>query len=504
MSRGRRYNNEPKLNVKKVIAVITLLAVIIMFLFAIQKILQNNVGEEITSTSYFTVYTNEKWGVIDSKGKTIIEPQYEEMIVIPNKTEAVFICTYDVDYENNTYKTKVINEKNKEIFKNYEKVEPIYNYDKNNNLWYQPNALKVQKNGQYGLIDLDGKQILECNYDQIESLKGVENSLVITKDEKIGIVDEKGNVIIQPEYKEIKAIEDNYKNGYIVKNSEEKYGIIDSNTKTILEPSYEEIKSIYSPNKYVVKENGTYKIIDKEKNTILDSGFDEITEINGDNITIIKNKNYGVITITGAEEILTKYEDIKYAFKDYYIVKENGKYGIINLNNEMILNPEYSSIVYRKEAEIIETEKENEIETQIYDTELNLKLTGIISEINETKGYMKIRIKNEYKYYNFKFEEKNNTEILTNNKIFLSKKDGKYGYIDKDGNVIVNYIYDDATELNNYNYAAVKQNGLWGSIDEKGKTIIAPKYTLENNLKIDFIGKYHIGENLNANYYTDI
>ena len=115
-------------------------------------------------------------------------------------------------------------------------------------------------------------------------------------------------------------------------------------------------------------------------------------------------------------------------------------------------------------------------ETQIYDSELNLKLTGIISEINETKGYMKIRIENEYKYYNFKFEEKNNTEILTNNKIFLSKKDGKYGYIDKDGNVVVDYIYDDATELNNYNYAAVKQNGLWGSIDEKGKIILAPKY----------------------------
>lgn len=504
MSRGKRYNDEPKLNVKKVIAVITLLAVIIMFLFAIQKILQNDIGEEITSTNYFTVYTNEKWGVIDSNGKTIIEPKYEEMIIIPNKTEAVFICTYDVDYESNTYKTKVLNEKGKEIFKGYEKIEPICNYDTNNNLWYQSNALKVQKNGKYGLINLDGKKILECNYDKIESLKGVENSLIIAKDEKIGLVDEKGNIIIEPEYKEIKAIEDNYKNGYIVKNTEEKYGIIDTNTKIILEPNYEDIKSIYSPNKYVVKENGTYKIIDKEKNTILDSGFDEIIGINGDNITIIKDKKYGVITITGEEEISIKYEELKYAFKDYYIAKNNGKYGIINLNNETILDTEYASITYRKEAEIIEAEKENEIETKIYDTELNLKLTGIISEINEAKGYMKIRIENEYKYYNFKFEEKSNTEILTNNKIFLSKKDGKYGYIDKDGKVVVDYIYDDATELNNYNYAAVKQNGLWGAIDEKGKIIVAPKYELENNLKIDFIGKYHIGEDLNSNYYTDI
>ena len=504
MSRGRRYNDEPKLNVKKVIAVIILIAVIVMFIFAIKKILQNNAGEQITSTHYFTVYTNEKWGVIDSKGKTVIEPQYEEMIIIPNKTEPVFICTYNVNYTNNTYKTKVLNEKGKEIFKNYDKVEAILNYDKNNNLWYQQNALKVQNNGKYGLINLKGKLILECNYDSIESLKGVENSLIIKKGENKGLVDETGKTIIAPEYKEIIAIEDNYKYGYIVSNNEGKYGIIDVNKKVILEPNYEEIKSIYSSNKYAVKENGSYKIIDKEKNVLLESGFDDIIGINGDNITIIKDKKYGVITITGEEKIATKYEELKYAFNDYYIAKSNGKYGIVNLNNETILETENVSVTYRKEAGIIEVEKENEIETKIYDTELNLKLTGIISEINETKGYLKIRIGEEYKYYNFKFEEKNNTEILANTELFLSKKDGKYGYTDKNGNVVVDYIYDDATELNNYNYAAVKQNGLWGCINEKGRVIIAPKYELQNNLKIDFIGKYHIGEDLNANYYTDI
>lgn len=504
MSRGRRYNDEPKLNVKKVIAVIILIAVIIMFIFAIQKVLKNDTGDKKTTTNYFTVYTNEKWGVIDSKGKTIIEPTYDEMIIIPNKTEEIFICTYNVDYENNTYKTKVLNAKNKEIFTEYEKVEPLYNYDNNNNLWYENGALKVQKNGKYGLINYSGKQILECNYDEIETLKGVENSIIIKKEDNIGITDTTGNIIIQTEYKEITAIENNYQYGYIVKNNEDKYGIIDINKKVILEPIYEEIKSIYSPNKYIVKEEGVLKIIDKDKNILLDTGFDEIIDINGENITIIKNKKYGVIGATGEEKIEAKYEEIKYAFEEYYIAKKNGKYGIVNLNNETILEFENSNITYRKEAGIIEVEQEDEIQTKIYDTELNLKLTGIISEVNSSKGYMKIRIDGEYKYYNFKFEEKSNTELLSNNKIFLSKKNGKYGFINKNGETIVDYIYDDATELNNYNFAAVKQNGLWGSINEEGKVIAEPKYELENNLKIDFIGKYHISEDLNAAYYTDM
>ena len=65
------------------------------------------------------------------------------------------------------------------------------------------------------------------------------------------------------------------------------------------------------------------------------------------------------------------------------------------------------------------------------------------------------------------------------------------------------YIYDDATEQNKYGYVAVKKDGLWGSLDKNGKEVIEPKYKLEDNLKIDFIGKWHLGEDLNMNYYCE-
>ena len=85
----------------------------------------------------------------------------------------------------------------------------------------------------------------------------------------------------------------------------------------------------------------------------------------------------------------------------------------------------------------------------------------------------------------------------------MSRENGKYGYVNKDGVVVVNYIYDDATELNRYGYAAVKKDGLWGCIDHTGKVIVEPTYSFENHLVIDFIGKWHYGEDINANYYTD-
>ena len=116
MSRGRRYD-EPKLNIKKVIAVIVAIIVLIMFIIAIKKLLDTSKKEINTSVvSYYPIYTNEKWGVIDSNGKIIIEPTYQDTIIIPNNKEDIFLCTYEIDYNNNTYKTKVLDAKNKEKF----------------------------------------------------------------------------------------------------------------------------------------------------------------------------------------------------------------------------------------------------------------------------------------------------------------------------------------------------------------------------------------------------
>ena len=116
---------------------------------------------------------------------------------------------------------------------------------------------------------------------------------------------------------------------------------------------------------------------------------------------------------------------------------------------------------------------------------------------------MKVKVDDNYKYYNFKFEEKDVKDILKNNSIFVSKKDGKYGYVNAKGDVVIDYIYDDAQEQNKYGYAAVKKDGLWGAIDRNSNIVIEPYYNLDNNLKIDFIGKWHLGMDLNMNYYCE-
>ena len=504
MSRsGKRYSGERKLNIKKVLATVMAFIIIILFFMVIVKMLKGfkNTKEKSFALSYYTVYENGKWGVIDTKANTIIKPSYDEMIIIPDSSKDIFVCTYDVNYENNTYKSKIINKKGEEKFKNYDKVELIYNNDEWNNLWYEKNILKVQKNGKYGLINYEGKEILACQYDDIYSLKGVASVAITVKDGKLGLCDNVGNIIIENEFAEIKGLTTKYENGFIVKSNDGKYGVIKYNTVQVLDTKYEDIKNIYGNSMYVVKENDAWKVINEEEEVILANGFTDVKFINSDNIIYIKDGKYGVTNSKGEEKIPNEYEEIKYAYINTFIAKKEGKYGIINGSQEEKLAFIYNNINYIESADIIQAQKDN-VESDLLNRNLEVKASGIVSEINTSKNYIKVRVNGEYKFYNFKIEEKKRSEILTGNTLFLSKKDGKYGYVNNKGIVVVDYIYDDATEQNNSGYVAVKKDGKWGSLDQNGKQVVEPKYELENNLVIDFIGAWHLAEDINANYYT--
>lgn len=501
MGRGKRYETEGELNYQKVFAVIIAIAVLVMFIFIIKNVI-NKTSDLYKEYEYFALYSANKWGVINNTGEIVIQPSYQEMIVIPDKTKDIFICMYNINEETGEYKTKVINSKNEEILTEYEQVEIIENVDNNNNIMFAKNVLKIKKDGKYGLIDLNGKVILPSEYEQITALKGIENSLIIIKDGKKGLVNEKGSIIIEPQYKEITNLGETYKEGYITIDEQGKYGVISTTKQQILENKYDNIKAIYLNNHYLVTENGQEKLIDITGKTVLEKSGYDIISATQKGFIIKENELYGAINTTGEKIIEPIYQYLKEVNEGIFIAKKNDKYGIIDEQQNIKLSFDYISMYYDNEINLYIAE-DVDYNTSIIDKEYNVKLIGLLNEINKENEYIKIRINDEYKYFNLKCEEKSSIEVLKNNTLYLSKKDDKYGFVDKHGKVIVDYIYDDATEQNEYGYSAVKKNGLWGSIDKQGNIVIEPKYNLENNLLIDFIGKWHLGEDLNMNYYCE-
>lgn len=503
MSKGKRYSGEARLNYKKVFAVIIAIIVIIMFIIIVKNLISKAQDKSnTTAVDYYAVYSENKWGVINSLGETVIEPMYEEMIVVLNNSEDVFLCTYDVDEETEEYKTKVINKKNEEIYTEYDTVEVIDNYDESGNAWYEEDVFKVSKDGKYGLIDIDGKEILSLQYDNIESLKGVENSLLITLDGKVGLVNTSGVTIVSPEYQSIEKFADDAEYGYITIDDDGNYGLISYTGSQILENKYEKIDQIAGTNYFVIEEDGEQILINSSGEEILTEGYDKITQINSEGVVFVKDKKYGFMGYDGEIKIKATYQNLEQINSGILKAEEDDKYGVIDISGTEKLAFEYEDITYDENIGIYIAEDSNYNST-IFNSNFEEKLTGILSELNKTDGYIKLKVDDEYKYYDFSFEEKDVTEILSSNTLFVSKKGDSYGFVDKDGNLVVDYIYDEALEQNEYGYAAVKVDNLWGAIDSEGEVVVEPKYTLESNLVIDFIGKWHLGQDLNMNYYCE-
>ena len=503
MSRGRRYDDTPKLNIKKVIATIVAFIVLIMVIVSIKRLLTSKPTTKnvTTAETYFSVYTDGKWGVIDNNGNYIVNATYDEMVIVPDKNTDLFICTYNVDYQNETYSTKAINKNNTAILSNYPNVEAIAN-SSTSEIWYESDILKFQKDGKYGLVDFKGKLILDAEYDDIYALEGVKKNLIIEQNGKKGLVNTSmGEIIINPVYDEISTLSDSYENGYIVV-ANGKYGLISADAKIIFEPEFDEIKHTSSNEYYAVKKEENLQIVNSSGEAQLTSGFDEVVDINGDNVTVVVNGLYGAEKIDGITVIEPEYEDLKYIYGTYYIAKKNGLYGVISTTGEVKINFEYATMSYIKKADFIEAE-DVLYQTDIFNRNFDLVLDDvIISDLNIDEGYVRVRKDDDYKYYNFKFEEKTNIEVFTTNTLFLVKENGKYGYVNKNGEKIVDCIYDDAKEQNKYGYCAVKKDGLWGCLKSDGTVILSPSMNLDENLVVDFIETWHLDKDLDLNAYT--
>ena len=500
MSNGKRYDKEPKLNLKKVFGVAIALLVLIMIIISLAKILKTDKNsKEISATTYFPIYENNKWGVIDNSGNTVISAKYDEMIVIPSNKKPVFICTYDINEETGEYKTKAINEKEEEILNGYDQIEAIDNFDSKQNIWFESSALKVNKDEKYGLIDLEGKIILNCEYDNIYALKSISENFIVEKGGKLGLVNSKGQTVISIDYSKIETLKEEYKDAYKVANENGLYGVISIAGTKILENKYQDIKYLSSLEVFAAKENDAWKLVNSKGEVLQTSEGEEYIYSKGDNVIVKKDNKYGVEKLSGEGVIPLDYEDLSYAFSIYYIAKKDGKFGIINLQNETVKEFEYLNMYVVEEGNFIVANK-TETEDLVLDSNLSEKISGVISEINIQKGFIKVYTNGEYKYFNFKFEEKKAQDLLTQNTLYLSKKNDKYGFVDKAGNVVVDYIYDDATEQNAYGYAGVKKDGLWGSIRKNGVLAQETIVNLDNSIFVDFIEIWHLSDD--GLYYT--
>ena len=574
-------------NVKRlVIALIVVIIVGAIFGRAIYKKINNTEYEleKIEKYSYFRLYQNEKYGVIDDKGNILIESSYD-VVNIPNPTKAVFICYYEYNEETGEYKTKVLNDKGEQILSEYEQVLPLMCEESTSNIPFEKSVLKYKENGKYGIIDFEGKKITKPIYESIESLEYREGTLLVEQNGKFGLININGKEIIETEYDQIESDayyttkNDYMEAGFIVKNKTDegyRYGYINKEGKEILEPEYNEINRITEikddENIYLlVSKNAKYGILKNnkeivpieyeeiefnkannllivQKNTkqgvlsldgteILPTDFDyilctanKITAKKGETIEVYNakgerqesiyensietaNENYiitidaedkfGIVNKDGQTLIKNKYEYIEYAFGNYFIVTENGKVGVIDINKGEVIEFKYDIIQKVKNKDILQAIISNTNTIEIYNNKMEKQVSIKNAILYTYDDYIKLISDSDMKYLDDYGNIISNKDILQNNKLFAYNKNGKWGFVDRGENIVVEAIYDIVTEFNQYGFAGVKKDNKWGVVNEEGQVIVEPSYKIEFN-EPEFIGKYcRLNFGYGFEYYTD-
>ena len=511
-----------KIIASSILAAVILVIAIIIGIFKLKNHINSQIVDmnEKLSYEYFILSAKDGLGVIDKTGKTVIESKYND-IYIPNEEKDVFIC---YDDENNS---KVLNQSGQEIFTDYENVQPINSSD---NSVTEKYLLKYEKDGLYGMIDLDENLISEALYTEISSLDNRPGRILVKKDEKFGVMDTKGNLFIDTKYDTVSA--DDYcsstdlyqKTGYIVGEKTQdgiNYGYINYEGKYLLDTKYETIeraleyndeniyliamqkgkKGVFKNKKklidlnfqdinysdlsdvFIVNKNGKYGFFDRNGKVILKAQYEKYS-IAGNYISVTKNDETQLFDINGNIVNTTSYTKmIETENPSYFIAEdENGYCSIIS--KDVKIDQEFIQVNYAFDNYFIFTDKTGKcgvIDALTQEIEINAKYDYIVL-IEGTKTLQAIDGSNNFAdIYSSKLEK-----IFSMSDAIVEKLDDQYTiiysendmkYFDKEGKIVENTdVYQDR------NLYAIQQNHKWGFADSTGKDVVKCEYDIVTEL----------------------
>lgn len=454
----------------------------------IEPLRLKNISSDLMYEKSVLKYSKEgKFGIIDFNGKKITNPIYEEIETLQFKEGELLVKKNE--------KYGIINIKGTTLVKaNYDKIETDKFYEEENG--YKKAGYIVSKTTdegyRYGYVNIDGKEIVEAKYNDLYRIMEIDSSdvyLICAENGKYGLL-KNNKKIVENEYQSLTYTESN---NTVIALKGKKYGVLSTAGKIIIPFEYKQI-DITGDYIYTTASDESVKVFDTNGiETNMDENLSIINIENTDYKIYIENQEGKTsYNIYRNNEKMTndEYTYIQYLYDNYFIACNiDGKLGIIDDNENIKVEFNYNSIQRIENTNMIQTLENNTNMTEIYSKEMN-KICELENATVETnKEYIKMFNDRDIKYISKDEREVKNIDIFINSNIFAKKLDSKWGFVDRSENKIVDFKYEDVTEVNKYGFAGIKENGKWGVINNEGKIIVNPIYEL--NDKPEFIGEYY-------------
>ena len=412
----KAYKNTKEYNefVKKTSRVLPVVAFLFVSLIGVY-IFINKANAD--SVNLIKIEENSKTGYIDNSGEVIVKPKY----------------LYGTDF----YKGYA-------IVKNYNSLYGIIDGKGKNKIAFgnifsatlYGNRYAVSKftneGLKMGLMTSNLEELTRFKYDNITySKSGV---FIFTRDETMGIMNNDGKEIYT--YK-VDEIDDR-------NISVEVSNLTDDSTS-----------EVYAK----VKINSSSTIINtKTGNEVYKYTLDEINVLDN-NVFYIKNKTgnnkYFVIKNDKIVFETTDYKRIRIENLDSNIaicIKDNAQIDYVNLLDKSIINADDGKDYTYSDGVVLIKKYDFNLKKEVYTIYTPNKELGTFSDIKTIDN---------------KFQ---------NNFMKIKTQNDKYGFINKNGNVVTKKEYEEVSDYNKNGFAIVSNDNLYGVINEKGKEVVQLKY----------------------------
>ncbi len=305
---------------------------------------------------------------------------------------------------------------------------------------------------------------------------------------KHGFVNASDEWIVKPIYDKTEKFRD----GFAKIILDKKEGLIDETGKVIVEPQFDDIEK-FEGDLAIVKNNKKYGFINKEGKLLLEPKFDKINDFKGEHTIVINNRKKGIVSNKGQVVIEPKFDEIELPLNDFTYIKDGELWGVVKSDGSEIFKPEYVKKFSFNSNGLSIAEKSSKY--GVGATGIVNKDGSVVVELNQ--GIIKYEpghffilnennkwyitddnakaISGDFDEFKPQFSNKG-TNYLVDGRI-IAKKDGKYGFIDKTGNPVIPFNFDEiGTGGFGESLCAVKVNNKWGYINTKGEYFYQPEF----------------------------
>jgi hypothetical protein len=295
------------------------------------------------------------------------------------------------------------------------------------------------KCGRWGILDEMYKPVVNAQFDLLKPIDA--EKFIAFKKHKVGVITKTGEQIIPFEYDSLYYESGNYR-------------------------AFRKINGWY-----LLNENG--KIISGKY-------YQSMINPSNENYAVKHLGYWGLINSKGDEFVHCVFDSVIYRTQDKILVKFKGKYGIINHNEDWIVAPQDNKLVLINDSRYWLVQPENQFLKSfsgdvIYFTPYLLRFEKEFFTEQLPDGSQRTLNYDGMHYSPVAIPERAEEVFKESEGMIGFKRDGRYGFVDKQGRLRVANRYDSIGEFHD-GVAAIKLIGKWGYVNASDKIVVQPNF----------------------------